>query len=149
MSSESAVVTITRQSGYQFSVDFGETIPQLLTDEPPPLGETSGPAPNQLLLAALANCLSASLLFALQKFKQDPGTLKAVATADVGRNEDKRLRIQGVTVRLELGKAASELEHIERVLDQFEAFCTVSMSVQQGIPMTVQVQDGTGATIKG
>ena len=78
--SENASVTITRQSGYQFLVDFGETLPQLLADEPAPLGQGTGPAPDHMLLAAVANCLSASLLFSLQKFKQDPGTLVATAT---------------------------------------------------------------------
>jgi len=148
MSSENATVTITRQSGYQFLVDFGDGIPNLLADEPPPLGERSGPAPNQMLLGAMANCLSASLLFALQKFKQDPGELTATAKAEMGRNENNRLRIVGVSVELTLGKAASELEHLDRILGQFEEFCTVSMSVKQGIPIHVQVTDATGARLK-
>jgi uncharacterized OsmC-like protein len=147
--SENARVTITRQSGYQFLIDFGHDLVPLLADEPAPLGEGTGPAPDHLLLAAVANCLSASLLFALQKFKQDPGTLVATATPVVGRNAEKRLRIEAINVKLELGQAASAMEHLDRVLDQFEAFCTVSMSIRQGIAINVQVQDGTGALIKG
>jgi organic hydroperoxide reductase OsmC/OhrA len=54
----------------------------------------------------------------------------------------------GIHVRLELGRPAAELEHLERVLAQFEAFCTVSMSVRQGIAIHVQVQDATGAVLK-
>jgi uncharacterized OsmC-like protein len=123
--SDNASVTITRQSGYQFLVDFGQGLPTLLADEPAPLGEGTGPAPDHMLLAAVANCLSASLLFALQKFKQDPG------------------------VKLSLGQPAAALEHLDRVLDQFEAFCTVSMSVREGIAIHVQVQDGAGVVIKG
>jgi uncharacterized OsmC-like protein len=146
--SENAKVTITRQSGYQFLVDFGESLPQWVTDEPAPLGQGSGPAPDHLLLGAVANCLSASLLFALQKFKQDPGTLVATATPTVERNEQKRLRITGIVVQLTLGKPAADLEHLDRVLAQFEEFCTVSMSVRQGIAISVQVRDGTGAQIK-
>ena len=150
MSSESSkAVTITRQSGYQFLVDFGPDIPTLLADEPSPLGQGFGPAPDHMLLAAVANCLSASLLFALQKFKQDPGALKATATPVMGRNEAKRLRIERIDVAIELGRPAAELEHIDRVLAQFEDFCTVSMSVRQGIPIGVRVQDGAGAVIKG
>ena len=61
--SEQAIVTITRQSGYQFLVDFGPGMATLLADEPEPLGQGSGPAPNHMLLAAVANCLSASLWF--------------------------------------------------------------------------------------
>ncbi len=146
---ESASVTITRQSGYRFLVDFGPAIPQLLADEPAPLGQDAGPAPDHMLLAAVANCLSASLLFALQKFKQDPGALVATATPEVGRNENKRLRIQRIHVQLELGKTAGEIEHLDRVLAQFEEFCTVSMSVRQGIAIDLQVRDGAGALIKG
>jgi len=148
MSSDTTTVTLTRQSGYQFLVDFGDGIPDLLADEPAPLGEAAGPAPNHLLLAAVANCLSASLLFALQKFKQDPGPMKATATAEIGRNEANRLRILGIQVRLELGRPGPELQHLDRVLAQFEEFCTVSMSVRQGIAIGVQVQDSTGALIK-
>lgn len=146
--SEQAIVTITRQSGYQFLVDFGPNIATMLADEPEPLGQGSGPAPNHMLLAAVANCLSASLVFALQKFKQDPGALKATATPEMGRNADKRLRIVGIHVKLELGRPAAELEHLDRVLAQFEDFCTVSMSVRQGIAIQVQVQDATGAVLK-
>lgn len=146
--SEQAIVTITRQTGYQFLVDFGPGMATLLVDEPEPLGLGSGPAPNHMLLAAVANCLSASLVFALQKFKQDPGALKATATPEMGRNADKRLRIVGIHVKLELGRPAAELEHLDRVLAQFEDFCTVSMSVRQGIDIQVQVQDATGAVLK-
>ena len=147
--SDNASVTITRQSGYQFLVDFGNALPTLLADEPAPLGQGTGPAPDHMLLAAVANCLSASLLFSLQMFKQDPGTLVATASAVVGRNAEKRLRIEAINVKLELGQAAADIEHLERVLDQFEAFCTVSMSVREGIAINVQVQDGAGVLIKG
>jgi uncharacterized OsmC-like protein len=142
-------VTITRQSGYQFLVDFGEGLPQWLADEPAPLGEGSGPAPDHLLLAAVANCLSASLLFALQKFKQDPGRLVATASPLVERNDQKRLRVTGMRVQLCLGKPAAEIEHLDRVLAQFEDFCTVSMSVRQGIDISVQVLDAAGVQLKG
>lgn len=147
--SDNAQVTITRQSGYQFLVDFGEGLPQWLSDEPAPLGQGSGPAPDHLLLGAVASCLSASLLFALQKFKQDPGSLVATATPIVERNDQKRLRITGIRVQLSLGKPAAEIEHLDRVLAQFEDFCTVSMSVRQGIDISVQVRDGTGTQLKG
>jgi uncharacterized OsmC-like protein len=147
MSSPSQV-TITRQSGYQFLVDFAPGMPTVLADEPPPLGEAAGPAPSQMLMAAVANCLCASLTFALQKFKQDPGTLVATVTADMGRNADNRLRIQGFKVELELGALGADLTHLDRVLAQFEEFCTVSMSVREGIPIAVTVSDAAGVVLK-
>ena len=53
--SQAATVTLTRLSGFQFQIDFGLDTPSLFSDEPPPLGQASGPAPNHLLLAAVAN----------------------------------------------------------------------------------------------
>ena len=147
--SHAAQVSVRRLSGYRFLVDFGDDMPGMLADEPAPLGTDTGPSPSQMLLSAVANCLSASLLFALQKFKQDPGELSATANAEMGRDDDNRLRIVGIRVQLRLGRPAAELEQIERVLAQFEAFGTVSMSVQRGVPIAVGVSDSTGAVLKG
>lgn len=147
--SHAAQVSVRRLSGYRFLVDFGDDMPSMLADEPAPLGTDTGPSPSQMLLSAVANCLSASLLFALQKFKQDPGELSATASAEMGRDENNRLRIVGIRVQLRLGRPAAELEQIERVLAQFEAFCTVSMSVQRGVSIAVAVSDSTGAVLKG
>jgi hypothetical protein len=49
---------------------------------------------------------------------------------------------------LTLGVPAAKLEHLDRVLDQFESFCTVASSVSQGIPVTVEVMDSTGKRLK-
>jgi uncharacterized OsmC-like protein len=149
MAQEGVTITLTRQSGYQFLIDFGLGSAPLQTDEPAPLGAGSGPQPSHLLLAAVANCLAASLTFALGKFRQDPGRLQARAQASVGRNEQGRLRITGITVDIQLEKPGSDYEHLDRILGQFEQFCTVSMSVQQGIPVAVRVQDGNGQPLKG
>ena len=143
-----ATITLTRQSGYQFLIDFGLPVPTLCSDEPEPLGQGLGPTPNHLLLASVANCLSASLVFALQKFKQDPGPMTATATAQVGRNADNRLRIERIEVRLTLAQPADTLAHLDRVLSQFEQFCTVSMSVKQGIDIAVEVCDPQGVVLK-
>jgi uncharacterized OsmC-like protein len=70
--SETICVTITRQEKYRFLVDFGENIPNIVSDEPPPLGDKAGPSPQRLLGAAIANCLCGSLVFAVNKFKGDP-----------------------------------------------------------------------------
>lgn len=47
-------------------------LPVLVTDEPPPLGGDAGPNPARLLGTAVANCLAASLLFSMRKFKNQP-----------------------------------------------------------------------------
>jgi uncharacterized OsmC-like protein len=141
-------ITITQQENYKFLVDFGTGLSPLLADEPEPLGSGEGPDPSRILLAAVANCLAASLLFALKKFKQDPGRISATATAITGRNENNRLRVTAIEVTLSLGRAGSGLEHLDRVLAQFEDFCTVSQSVRAGIPIHVKVNDGAGQSLK-
>ena len=148
MSESNVRITLRQQQDYQFQVDFGEGIPSLLADEPTPLGTGQGPSPVQLLAAAVGNCLSDSLLFALRKFKQTPEPLHCTVDAEIGRNEQKRLRVLKMTTALHLGVPASSLEHLDRVLDQFEAYCTVTQSVGQGISIEMQVFDSTGKRLK-
>ena len=146
--SDTVSVTITQQNNYQFLVDFGAGIPPLLADEPAPLGAGVGPAPSQLLLAAVTNCLSASLFFALQKFKQDAGGITTTGAARIGRDANNRLRVQEIAVTVRLGKGGGEIEHLDRILAQFEAFCTVTQSVRHGIPIAITVEDGQGVRVK-
>lgn len=141
---DSPRITITQVEGFRFTVDFGEALPALLVDEAVPIGNGEGPFPEQLLVTAVANCLCASLVFALAKFKQDGQGLSAEATCRVVRNGEGRLRIGGIEVAIGLGAAAEAMPRIDRVIAQFERFCTVSESVQAGIPVTVAVRDGEG-----
>lgn len=141
-------VTITRQDKYRFLVDFGPGLEKAIADEPAPLGGGAGPSPAQLLAAAVANCLSASLVFACGKFKEDPGMLTTTAVCEVGRNEKNRLRITGIKVSMTLGTAPESLGHLERALSQFEDFCTVSQSVRTGIPFSVTVTGPDGRVVK-
>ena len=141
-------VTLKQEQDFRFAIDFAEGIPLLYGDETPPLGGGSGPNPAQLLAAAVGNCMSDSLLFALRKFKQQPEPIRTTVTATIDRNAEKRLRVQNIDVKLTLGVAASSLAHLDRALEQFEEFCTVGQSVRQGIPVTVEVYDSAGARRK-
>jgi uncharacterized OsmC-like protein len=146
--SHTVSVTVTQQDKYRFLVDFGAGIAPVPGDEPAPLGEGAGPSPSQLLLAAVSNCLSSSLFFALQKFRQEAGGITATASARIDRNEENRLRLQAIDVTIRLGRSAAEFTHLERVLSQFEPFCTVTQSVRRGIPVNVTVEDGLGKRLK-
>jgi uncharacterized OsmC-like protein len=138
-------VGLRQREGYEFEVDFGEPVPALRVDEPPPLGRSAGPSPVQLLAAAAGNCLVDSLLFALRdKYKQQPGRMGCEVTAEVGRNPQGRLRVLAIDVVLTLGVPATTLKHLERALDQFEAHCTVSQSISAAVPVRVQVIDSEG-----
>jgi uncharacterized OsmC-like protein len=148
MSEGQPQVRLRQQQDFQFEIDFGAGVPKLTGDEKPPLGQGQGPTPVQLLAAAVGNCLSDSLLFALRKFKQAPEPIECLVSAEVGRNAEGRLRVQGFDVRLTLGVAADTLQHLDRVLDQFENFCTVASSVSQSIPLRIAVFDATGRQLK-
>lgn len=132
-------------SGFKFEIDFGDA-GQLLSDEPPPLGNGEGPNPSRLLAAAIANCLAASLLFAVRKFKEDPGQISAHVQGNLER-QDGRWRINKLDVELNLGVEAASIPHLERALSQFENFCVVTQSVRQGIDVSVKVQDGAGKLV--
>ncbi len=141
-------ITVTQEQDYSFRVAFdGSAIPELLTDEGEPLGHDAGPNPARMLLAAVANCLSASLLFALRKFKNNPGPLVTHATATIGRNDAGRVRVLAIEANLQLPGAVDGYAQHERLLAQFEQFCTVTESVRGGIPVTVNVRDASGAVV--
>jgi uncharacterized OsmC-like protein len=141
-------VTLRQVRDYEFDIAFTEGISHLVSDEPPPLGRAAGPSPSHLLLAAVASCMSSSLNFALAKFKSDPGGITTTARAHIGRNEAGRMRVLHIEVEIRLGTTADRVSHLERVLAQFEDFCTVGASVRAGIPTDVAVFDGRGVKVK-
>ncbi len=149
MTENQFTIELRQQADYRFETRFDNpAVPMLVTDEPRPLGADAGPNPSRLLTVAVANCLSASLLFAMRKFKYEPGPLRTVATTTLGRNEQQRWRIQGIAVDIHLGQAADEFALLDRVLGQFEEFCIVTQSVRSAIPVTVRVVDKRGTVVK-
>lgn len=141
-------IKIRQVEKYVFTIDFGDQLPELLADEAAPIGTGTGPSPEQLLVAGVANCLSASLVFALGKFRQDGMGVEAEASCRIDRNAEGRLRLFGIDVELRLGAEAKDMPRIDRVLEQFERFCTVSESVKMGVPVEVTVTDGKGIRLK-
>ncbi|MEQ6292526.1 OsmC family protein [Vogesella sp. GCM10023246] len=146
--SENAIVKLQQLQDYRFDNQFADVAQPLQTDEPAPLGGGSGPSPSQLLAAAVANCLTASLLFAARKFRVALEPLSCEANAVVDRNERNRLRVQRIDVVLRAGQPVAVAANLERLLGSFEDFCTVSQSVAQGIPVHVTVLDADGAVLK-
>ena len=141
-------VNLKQERDYRFAIEFGPGVPVLHGDEAPPLGAGSGPTPVQLLAAAVGNCLSDSLYFALAKFKQDPQGIATQVSATIDRNAEGRMRVTRMQVSVKLGAVAAAIDHLNRVLAQFEGFCTVTQSVGQGIPIEVSVFDGAAVKVK-
>ena len=145
MSENQFTLSIKRVENYLFQLDFGE-FGNILADEPEPLGGGEGPSPSAMLAASVANCLSASLIFALSKKKEDPGELSAVVTGTTGR-VGKYLRITNVKVALKLGVEKSSLSSLESALEVFENYCTVTQSVRAGIDVDVEITDSKGVLV--
>ena len=143
-------ITVQQESDFVFRIAFDDTgIPDLFTDEPPPLGGDSGPNPSRMLLAAVANCLSASLLFALRKFRNTPGRLVTHATAALVRNEQGRLRVGHIHADIQLAEPGTAHASLDRILAQFENFCVVTESVRHGIEVSVSITDADGVQLHG
>jgi organic hydroperoxide reductase OsmC/OhrA len=141
-------VELVQLADFRFEARFdAPSIPPLVTDEPPPLGGGTGPNPARLLAAAVANCLAASLLFAMRKFGNRADPLHATATATLARNGLGRWRVARIAVDLHLGAAAGDLKNLQRVLGQFEDFCVVTQSVRAAFPVDVRVFDSAGSLL--
>ena len=133
---------------YQINVRFDwKKAADVLMDEPPPLGEASGPNASRMLAAAAANCLSASLLYCLAKDEPPAHSLKTEASCILIRNEKKRLRIGGMEVKLIISDELKTSKRFDRCKELFEDFCVVSASIREGIPIKVSVQDQAGAVL--
>lgn len=134
-------VSLQRETGFHFRVRFRDgRIPELFTDEPPPLGDGTGPSATALLAAAIANCLAASLLYCLHRAHLEPAALAAEADVTLHRNEQGRLRVHGVRVTLAPSVDDDTRARMARCLEVFESFCTVTESVRQGFPVAVEVR---------
>ena len=58
------------------------------------------------------------------------------------------MRVTRMQVTVKLGAAAAAIHNLDRVLAQFEGFCTVAQSVGQGIPIEVSVFDSADVQVK-
>jgi organic hydroperoxide reductase OsmC/OhrA len=143
-------ITLAWRRGYEFSVDFGQNgVGQLLTDEPPPLGEGAGPNPARLLAAAVGNCMSASLKYCMDGAKIDLEGLTTTVEGTIVRNEQGRLRIGSLRVRLAPSVDPDDLHRIGHCLEVFEDFCIVGQSVRRGIDITVDVSPSAALCAAG
>ena len=143
-------VSLRHEAGFHFRVRFRDGhIPELCTDEPPPLGDGTGPNPTALLATAIANCLAASLLFCMQRARLEPAALTAEADVTLHRNEQGRLRIHGVRVTLAPSVDDDTRAKMGRCLEVFESFCVVTQSVRQGFPIEVEVRPCAPAPAPG
>jgi uncharacterized OsmC-like protein len=139
---ETHTVTLRFEEGYRCRATFESVpgAPQVVLDEPAPLGTASGPNALDMLSAAIGNCLAASLMFCLKKSRADVTGLSAKVTTQTSRNEAGRLRISHIDVDLEPAFAAADAAKFDRCATLFEDFCTVTASIREGVKVNVSLK---------
>ncbi|MES9992429.1 MAG: OsmC family protein [Candidatus Thiodiazotropha sp.] len=138
-------IQLEQEDDYAFRVKFDlNKAPDVIMDEPPPLGERNGPNASRMLAAAAANCLSASLMFCLAKEDVPARNVNTEVTCTMIRNEKKRLRVGRLDVRITAGDELLTSKKLDRCMTLFEDFCVVTASIRQGIPVGVEVVNSAG-----
>ncbi len=132
-------IRVEQVDGFSFVVRFDkEQFAPLQMDEPAPLGRDAAPNAARVLAAAIGNCLSASLVFCLQKANVTAAGVTADVTVAIVRNEARRLRIGKVDVTLHT-QLPSDHPALRECLATFEDFCIVTQSVRAGVDVQVEV----------
>lgn len=133
-------VSMTREKDFIFNVDFGNPdIDPFTMDEPRPVGGATGPTASQVLATAIGNCLTASLLFCLNKARAEVGRIETKVNGVMRRNEKGRWRIVEINVGISPEIDDEFKSQFDRCNKLFEDFCIVTKSVEQGIPVNVTV----------
>ena len=137
---ESIITKLELIQGYKFKAEFDvEGMPNLIIDEPKPIGQGLGPNPTRLLSAAVGSCLSSSLLYCLNKAHVRVRNFETTVTASIQRNEEGRLRVKSFGVQIHLDTEEEDKSRVPRCVEIFENYCTVTPSVRKGIEVNVTI----------
>jgi uncharacterized OsmC-like protein len=145
---ESFALTLEHLEGFEFETRFDwDHLPSLLLDEPEPIGHRKGPNASRLLGAAVGNCLSASLLFCLEKARMGLKGMKTDVKGFLERNDAGRLRVVRLDVHIVVDVEGEKPARVGRCLELFEDYCVVTGSVRKAIEVNVLVTDPEGTTL--
>ncbi len=112
---------------------------RLVTDEPVAVGgEGTAPAPHELLVAALAGCVSTTLVMYARTKGWDLGEVS------VAVDYDHRARPRTAAVTIALGGDLTD-EQLVR-LEQVAASCPVRRAIEPGIVITESIQAVTASS---
>lgn len=134
--------TLEQVDNFTFTVTFDkQSMKSITMDEPAPMGTESGPSASRVLASAVGHCLSASLLFCLQKSRIPMKHVSTKVHTTLARNDAGRWRVQGIKVDIKAEpENEQDRERMKRCLEIFEDFCIVTQSVRKGIDVQVAVQ---------
>jgi putative redox protein len=112
----------------------------LTTDEPVAVGgEGSAPAPHELLVAALAGCVSTVLVMYARTKEWDLGEV----SVDVDYDHHATPRRAAITIALTGDLTQEQLERLEKVA----ASCPVRRSIEAGIEFSEQIEGGAALAL--
>jgi len=135
-------ITLEQIKDYAFTVTFDdESLSHIEIDEPTPIGTGKGPSSSRLLATAIGHCMSASLLFCLQKSRIPMKHILTKVHSTLARNETGKWRVQSLKVSIKADPTnEADRERMRRCVEIFEDFCVVTQSVRKGIDVQVAVQ---------
>ena len=143
-------LSMRRIRDFEFETSFDwENVGLMILDEPEPIGSRKGPNASRLLGAAVGNCLSASLLFCLQKSRFEIEGMETHVKGRVERNESGRFRVTRIDVKIVLDLPEGEHAKLTRCIELFEDYCVVTGSVRKAIDVNVTVVDQRGNVLLG
>ena len=141
MSEKSFVTKLQMVDNYKFIVHTDvDYMADFTVDATKPEGEGAGPNPPRLLSAAVGHCMSSSLIFCLKKARIPVEDLSTTVETNLYRNENGRLRIKNIDVKIDLKVAKEHEKRVGRCLSLFEDYCTVTQSIRQGVQVNVKVE---------
>jgi uncharacterized OsmC-like protein len=136
-------VTVEWVDDLTFKLKFDNPkLPELFIDETHESAspEVVGPDPSRLLVSAIMGCLNASFAFCLKKARVPLKAMKAKGILTIKRNEAGFLRVSQIDVELmpEI-EIQSGIPRMERCIETFHNYCTITESVRQGIPVNIKI----------
>ena len=140
------MVELDHRGGYDFTARFVSESGSLQMDEPEPLGEGEpwGPEGVSLLTAGVGYCMTASLVFCLNKVRVPVEALSTRAVAHLKRVERRLRRVSGIEIDIDVRVAVEHRTAFERCLGHFIEFCIVTESIQGNFPITIRVHHPWG-----
>lgn len=75
----------------------------------------------------------------MQKARIKVNDLKTMVVANKARNQEGQLRVANIEVKVQLSVNEEDKTRVQRCLDIFENYCTVTQSVMQGIKVNVDI----------
>jgi uncharacterized OsmC-like protein len=140
MSERSIETKLQLIEGYKFDVKFDvDYLPNLIADEPKPIGEGSGPNAPRLLAAAVGQCMSSSLIYCLKKARIPIINIETTVKTNLFENEKGLTRIRSIDIQIMLEVNEVHKKRLNRCLIIFEDYCTVTQSIRNGIRVNVKV----------